>query len=360
MTGNSQKNSQNYPGDDEVLEQLYKKGAKETPPAKLNYEIINYAANPDKSTETPKSVGSHFGGDWKVPLSMAASVVVVFALLVQLDQSPQQLELPPIPEISVPSEDSTANSQPMPDEYNDERNEKLFEAEEALADDISSFKKDRKESDIDSDNSGALIIDKPVTIKKSADKKVQEKAAITRERIQTQPELKAIPSIQAPNPSSTSTITKSKSEQGYVSPKQENLAKPQTAQKQMQAPAKDNLNDSAPDTASGKSSSTSSGAVMQQRSVHERRDGSSTSDITADSEHSEELASEKTEELAEELDRGQTQTESEFSPIPAEDWLLMIEKLVAQKDYAEAARQLTKFKQAHPKVNVEDLDAKIP
>ncbi len=38
----------------------------------------------------------------------------------------------------------------------------------------------------------------------------------------------------------------------------------------------------------------------------------------------------------------------------------MIEKLIAKKDYAEAARQLQKFKQTHPKVNVEDLDSKIP
>ena len=52
--------------------------------------------------------------------------------------------------------------------------------------------------------------------------------------------------------------------------------------------------------------------------------------------------------------------ESGFAPIPVEDWLLMIEKLIARKDYAEAARQLEKFKQAYPKVNVEDLEAKIP
>jgi len=52
--------------------------------------------------------------------------------------------------------------------------------------------------------------------------------------------------------------------------------------------------------------------------------------------------------------------EPQYAPIPVGDWLLMIEKLIARKDYAEAARQLQKFKQAHPKVNVEDLDAKIP
>jgi len=55
-----------------------------------------------------------------------------------------------------------------------------------------------------------------------------------------------------------------------------------------------------------------------------------------------------------------TAPKQEYAAIPVGEWLLFIEKLVAQKDYAEAARQLQKFKQAHPKVNVEDLDAKIP
>ena len=52
--------------------------------------------------------------------------------------------------------------------------------------------------------------------------------------------------------------------------------------------------------------------------------------------------------------------EAGFAPMPVEYWLLMIEQLVARKDYAEAARQLEKFKQAHPKINVEDLESKIP
>lgn len=79
-----------------------------------------------------------------------------------------------------------------------------------------------------------------------------------------------------------------------------------------------------------------------------RGDNSTTSGMAADAELTDELRDEN------------IQTEAEFAPIPVEDWLLMIERLVARKDYAEAARQLEKFKQAHPKVNVEDLDAKIP
>ncbi len=55
-----------------------------------------------------------------------------------------------------------------------------------------------------------------------------------------------------------------------------------------------------------------------------------------------------------------TEEDLDFVPLPVENWLLMIELLVAKKDYAEAARQLNKFKQAHPNVNVEDLDSKIP
>ena len=358
-------NSQNNPGDDEVLAQFYKKGAKETPPAKLNSKIINYAANPDTSSETPKSVGSHFGGGWKVPLSMAASVVVVFALLVQLDQSPQQLELPPIPELSIPIKDSAAKNQPTLDEYNEE----LFEAEEALADDTPSFKNDTSESDMDSQNSGALIIDKsistesqrstdsiqaepnknsPSAINPSAIKKsIEKEAVITRERFQSEQKPASAPTTQSS--STSSTITKSKSEEGYAPPIHEKLEKPQAVQKQMQAPAKDNLqNNNASGATSGKSSSISSSPVLQEKPMHERRDGSNITGMATDA------------DVAEQLDSDHVETEAEFAPIPVEDWLLMIEKLVAQKDYAEAARQLTKFKQAHPKVNVEDLDAKIP
>lgn len=330
--------SQNNPRDDEVLAQLFKQGAKETPPAKLNDEILKYAANPDQSdAATSNSVGSHFGGGWKVPLSMAASVVVVFALLVQLDQNPQQLELPPVPKISTPTE----------------HNEELLEADEAFANDASSLKNDKKESELSSQNSGTIITDNPVgmetqrsadeiqvapsTINKNMGSNPEEKATISRERIQIKQESTIIPSAPSTSPSTTS----SKAEEGYTKPSPEKLEKPHAAKKQMQAPAQESLNRNAVDTAPG--------AATQEKFSYKRRDSSNTSDLAADAE-----------DVTNEPDSTSAPTEAEFAPIPVEDWLLMIEKLVAQKDYAEAARQLTKFKQAHPEVNVEDLDAKIP
>ena len=99
-------NSQNNSNDDEILGRLYKEGSKEMAPAKLNYEILQYA----KNAEMPSGSASHFSGGWKVPLSLAASIVVVFGLFVQLDQSPQPLDLPPIPELSTsesPKQDPT-------------------------------------------------------------------------------------------------------------------------------------------------------------------------------------------------------------------------------------------------------------
>ncbi|QMU60182.1 MAG: hypothetical protein GKR92_13460 [Gammaproteobacteria bacterium] len=321
--------------DDEVLAQLYKEGAKDTPPAKLNHEIIHYAANADKSSSSPSHVGSHFGGGWKVPLSMAASVVVVFALLVQLDQNSQHLELPPIPEITIPTEqkstkskDRALKSQPAP--------EQLYEAEESLADDISSFKKDANESDMDSQDADARITDKPVrkesqpidTIQteRISNKKAEQKLETYRERTQTQSTINNEPSI-TPKPKST---------EGYA-PK---LTKPQAAGKQMHEPSNGTL---------GSSSEAAPNEVIQQRSMGEksmpsREDTHTSSGMAADAE----------------LGIDEKQNENEFAPIPVEDWLLMIERLVARKDYAEASRQLVKFKQMHPNVNVEDLDAKIP
>ena len=146
----------------------------------------------------------------------------------------------------------------------------------------------------------------------------------------------------------SATANKAKSKQDYAAPKPETLAKPQVMKKQMQVPAKDRLKINVPATASD--------GVTQERSMQKHRDNNNTSTLAADSESTEDL----TAESAEELYSSPIQTEAEFAPIPVEDWLLMIEKLVAQKDYAEAARQLAKFKQAHPKVNVEDLDAQIP
>ena len=82
---------------------------------------------------------------------MAASVVVVFALLVQLDQSPQELELPPIPEITIPTESKPAESKDVESKNQALKSqtvlEESYEAEETLADDVApSFKNDAKES----------------------------------------------------------------------------------------------------------------------------------------------------------------------------------------------------------------------
>ncbi len=336
---------------DKVLAQLYKEGAKDTPPAKLNHKIINYAANANKPASAHSQVSSHFSDGWKVPLSMAASVVVVFALLVQLDQNPQQLELPPIPEITIPTEqepteskDNALKSQPAP--------KALYEAEESLADDASIFKNDTNESDMDSQDADALIIDKPlrkksqpstdsIQIKRIINKNAKQKIESPRDRTILEKAKSTDKSrIQSNEPSTApstpaSTISKPESTEGYAS----KPTKPQTAKKQIQEPNNDAL---------GSSSEAAPNGAMQQRSmskesIENREDSRISSDLAADAE----LGEEK-------------QNENGFSPIPVEDWLLMIEKLVARKDYAEAARQLEKFKQAHPNVNVEDLDAKIP
>jgi len=352
--------------DDKVLGQLYKKGAKETPPAKLNYEIINYAAKADKSAATPSQIGSHFGGGWKVPLSMAASVVVVFALLVQLDQSPQELELPPIPEITIPTDSKPAESKDVESKNQALKSqtvlEESFEAEETLSDDVApSFNNDAKESDLDSQSTGALIIDKPVRTesqtstkpsanKKTTDKKAEQKLETSGDRVksrQTIEKSKASDAIRIQSnepesvpaaPTSSPSSTTSNTGEGYA-PK---LIKPQAAERKMQEPDVENNN--TPDAASG--------SVLQQRSMSKesiyREDSQLSSDMAADT------------ELGDKEVQTEEQSESKFAPIPVEDWLLMIERLVAKKDYAEAARQLEKFKQAHPKVNVEDLDAKIP
>ena len=256
------------PQDDHVLAQLYKEGAKNTPPAKLNYEIISYATNTNQNIPSHKQVNSHFDGGWKVPLSMAASIVIVFALLVQLDQSPQQLELPSIPNISIPMEpksrqpqDNLLKSKPV--------TEKLYKTKKSLSNDISS---------------------------KNAEQEID---------------------------------------------------KSQVAGQQMQESPKDvlsNVKEAAPKD------------NIQPRNVSEKpvtqghEDTLNAPVISADTEiESDEVQIQR-----------KAENEPELAPIPVEDWLLMIELLIARKDYAEADRQLVKFKQAHPKINVNDLDAKIP
>ena len=169
------KNSQNDTNDDQVLAHLYKEGAKETAPAKLNYEIINHAAKVEK----PTSVNSHFGGGWKVPLSLAASIVVVFGLIVQIDQNPDQSTLPPIPEISAPTE-------PQLDEHDNVKNGHTY----------------RKESDIhpsndalfDESNTNEAISTKELGTQSSttqtipsAKKKMQSPQTISRDLLESKP-----------------------------------------------------------------------------------------------------------------------------------------------------------------------------
>jgi len=347
------------PQDDQVLAQLYKEGAKNTPPAKLNYEIISYAANANQNIPNHEQVCSHFGGAWKVPLSMAASIVVVFSLLVQLDQSSQQLELPPIPDISILIEqkprqpqDNVLKSQPATEDIN--------EAEKSLANNISSFKNDAKESDKNSQGTGALIIDNQmqtepqtathsIQTKRSANKNAEQKIEASRDRSVLK---KSIPSDEfrsqnneptKSHSTSSPNIPKSKPNERFST----KTDKSQAVGKQIHEPSKDVLSNSA---------KTAPSDDMQPRSMsekpvtQEREDTFTASDMAADTEI----------ESDEAQTQSKTENEQRFAPIPVEDWLLMIELLIARKDYAEAARQLVKFKQAHPKINVDDLDAKIP
>ncbi len=276
----------NQSQDDEVLAELYKAGANETAPAKLNYKITNYAKNSDKQLSS-----SHFAGDWKVPLSLAASVVVVFGLLVQLDQSPEQLELPSIPELSAPVESTQS--------------------------------KDIKQSESDA------LIDAPMEERALKQKQEPKKQSITQPNvIQSEPEAKR----------------KSEANQGLSG---ESLRLERSLEK---SKSSDSASPEVFD--SDDRYSSASGGIQQQRSI-ESEDVHSDENIDTTSGNISEA----------EIQRKRDSTENSeqvFAPIPVEDWILMIEKLIARKDYAEAARQLQKFKQAHPKVNVEDLESKIP
>lgn len=339
MTNNSQNNSSQ---DDQVLARLYKEGAKETPPAKLNYEIINQAANAEKSA----SVSSHFGGGWKVPLSLAASVVVVFGLLVQLDQSPQQLELPPIPEVSAPTGSKPGKSDKV-------KPSERYEANEAMSDETSLYRKDSKELDYDAlgdapieertaeeslhrknqqEAQPSIIQNKP-----AAKKKVEQKKEVARERQGLEPSLEK-------SKSSNIDRLEEKLNTDVTTTSTLNTAKPaeSPASPASQKPA--NGIDNRPDA---QDEGMRQQRLLKNESPKTQESATTTSDLTS------EIEAQSSGTMAEDA-------EQEFAPIPVEDWLLMIEKLIARKDYAEAARQLQKFKQVHPKVNVEDLEAKIP
>ncbi|MFK7816925.1 MAG: hypothetical protein AB8B92_11380 [Gammaproteobacteria bacterium] len=341
-------NNDNPNQDDRVLAQLYKEGAKDEPPAKLNYEIINYAANASKSdsksSQKNNKVGSHFGGGWKVPLSMAASVVIVFALLVQLEQSPQQLELPPIPEISIPTEsrDKLFKSKTSPAD--------IFE-EESVTNDALIIEREINELSTSSDNIIDLkenqkpnINHVPSNIPSSANS-TKEKQPPTRNGLILEESLDNVTrtdefrieddSNQGLSTAPSITTQESKS----IELSAPTNSKPTTAKKQIQKADHGDTITSSPKIAPSES--------MQQRSTtHEPATQSMDIDNAG-------ATSDMTPEIA-------AESEQSFAPIPIENWLVMIEQLIARKDYAEAARQLKKFKYAHPEVDVEDLDTKIP
>ncbi len=244
MTNNSQ--------DEQVLKELYKQGSKQSPSAELDKKILDYASQKN----TARHGSSHFSGGWKVPLSMAASVVFVFAILVQIDQHPEQVSIPPIPEKEKQLEDF---------------NESMEKIESS---------KDMIESGM---------------AEPPADMEMMRNNDI----LAAPKELKNAPT-------------------------QANELEKKFKQDTTEV---DKSTDAASSTSDAKKRSIQKDAMRAQPSaVHAPHED----------------------------------TSSASSELTVEDWLLLIEQLIARKDYAEASRQLEKFKLAHPKVNVEDLDSKIP
>jgi hypothetical protein len=342
-----------YNQDDEVLARLYKEGAKEEPPTKLNNEIINYAATANKPEAKNSKVSSHFGGGWKVPLSMAASLVVVFALLIQLEQSPQQLEIPPIPEASR----STESKDEL---FKSKTSSADISTEETMADDTSSMEQEV----------GTLGATKNDTIQLK-----EKKSTTTTSKAEEAPE--AISTIEHDR-SLERLIPQDRLGNSYRADKNSTDANNNDASKNGTS-KNDTSKNSTPilSNPAATESNLIKSPITKASKPHAAKKQIQISNDDALSSHSETFSSEaiqhkgsatdstaqKADTIVTESDRHADialESEQEFAPIPVEDWLLMIEQLVARKDYAEAARQLEKFKYAHPKVNVEDLDAKIP
>ena len=274
--------------DDKVLARLYKEGAKEPSPKELDEKILNYAAENKK----PSPGGSLFAGDWKVPVSMAASVVLVFALLVQLDQQPNQTEIPPLPRTEKFDESYKQTFENTTD------SDTMLEVEELTG---------RSES--------------RVTQSLSNDEYRSKKESAKPER-----------------------IVNKKHESGKQQEimRQNNEISKQKAIKNIPVESE----------ASAPKSSVSSKHEAALENGQERKRALS-DDAQLEKDVSRSIVIER-------QDQPSIAVDSEFAPLPVEDWLLKIEQLLARKDYAEARRQIEKFKQAHPKVNVEELESKIP
>jgi len=321
---------------DQVLAKLYKKGAKQTPSSELDRKILDYAANKNK----PVRGSSHFGGGWKVPLSLAASVVLVFAILVQLDQSPEQLEIPPTPT----TDKSDSMSAPM-DEITTE------EFKDSVGDSVG------VDSDIEFETEGLSGRTETQAPSSAPQRKLESRKKLESQDSMSHPETSLEKSRQFDdfklnnelemNQESQASPPSTKSKASNA-PASEPTQQSNKQLEHMQDISKDAPNENKKSTIQ-ESSRSNNGAAVGSMS---RERGKSVED------NQNQQAQEPVIQNRE--DSFMAKEEADFAPIPVEDWLLMIEKLIARKDYAEADRQLKKFKQAHPKVNVEDLESKIP
>ena len=312
--------------DDQVLAQLYKEGAKETPSPELDQKILDYAANKNKSAHG----SSLFGGGWKVPLSLAASVVLVFTILVQLDQSPEQLEIP-----SIPTSDKSDNlSVPMDEKRIGDFNEPDLGLSVPAQDILNRASKSLDQ--VESDTSAATTENKLESRKKFEQQETMPRSESSLEKSRQFDDFKMNNELEM------------EQTPGYAPDGSPTFASPSAKQKASSAPT--------PET----TRATESLEPMQNSPLNTT--GASTSMSFEESMNDESNKEQEAQEPGRQ-DRDNAlmaDEEAGFAPMPVEDWLLMIEQLVARKDYAEAARQLEKFKQAHPKINVEDLESKIP
>ncbi|MGI9227193.1 MAG: hypothetical protein ACR2PU_00220, partial [Gammaproteobacteria bacterium] len=279
--------------------------------------------------------GSHFSGGWKVPLSLAASVVLVFALLIQLDQSSEQLDMPPMPSIEADAE-STPGNKTSNSDFNEP------------ADEI-----------ITSDHDIAIEAKES-----SAHPETQKPSSVVQDKLESRKKLESQGSM------SRSESSLEKSRQFDDSRLNNELEKKQASKELLeQSPSISSPSAkpkaSIPEAESPKSNRTldrKQDAQSEQKQSKIQEGSRSTNGAAAEvisPESSMDLESNRTQQTQEPMKR-KKEDGANFAPIPVEDWLLMIEKLIANKDYAEAARQLEKFKHAHPKVNVEDLESKLP
>ena len=250
--------------DDKVLANLYKVGAKETPPPELDKKILDYAASKHKT----KRSSSYFSGGWKIPLSLAASITIVFAIIMQIEQMPDQTEIPRIP-ASEP-----ANNLPAHIDELSEDSDGRFKSKDVPG------APGRKEDQL------------------------------------------------APLKSTGKYEAAKKREQKLISPQS------QTVQEDSLMPENE----------------VSQGAPAASTLMRDRSMSTESLNTRAPKESS----------IQNQQEKFNVDQKIGTANLPVEDWLLLIETLIAKKDYAEARRQITKFKIAHPKVNVEDLESKIP